>query len=106
MLSKQFIFATAVIAAALSGCARAPAPAPAAASASPGQADNKAWARIDGRRMAGNPALTRQGQSDLSTCRAESAVSPGARMYDLPALEACMQRRGYREISTGPARQG
>lgn len=94
-----------VAVATLAGCSRGPAPAVATAPVA-GQSDNKAWARIDGRRMAGNPALTRQGQADLTACRTESAVNPAAKLYDLPALEACMQRRGYKEISTGPARQG
>lgn len=63
------------------------------------QADNKVWARIDGQRMSGNPALLKRGQTDLAECRVQSAASPGAQVYDLAALSECMGRRGYKEIS-------
>lgn len=83
----------------VSGCnTRAPAPPPVAAAPSPTGSDNKVWARVDGQRMAGNPALTRQGQSDLKECREQSAVSPGATVYQLRILNECMERRGYKEI--------
>ena len=85
----------------LSGCnTRGPAPAPMAAAPAPSPtgADNKVWARVDGQRMSGNPALTRQGQADLAECRQQAAVSPGATVYQLRILNECMDRRGYKEI--------
>ena len=50
------------------------------------------WARNDGQRMAGNPALLRQGQKDQAHCRDEAATS-GALNHNVFAQ--CMQRRGY-----------
>lgn len=83
----------------LAGCASAPAPQPMAA-VQP-QADSgreKVWARADGRRMAGNPALTRQGQQDLSECRTLAAIEGQPGKYVIPTLNDCMNGRGYVEI--------
>jgi hypothetical protein len=60
-------------------------------------AANKVWARADGQRMAGNPALTRQGQTDLTQCRALAAVGSAPGQYDLMILNGCMTSRGYVE---------
>ncbi|MDB5569467.1 MAG: hypothetical protein JWN93_650 [Hyphomicrobiales bacterium] len=69
------------------------------APAATGQADNKVWARNDGQRMSGNPALLQQGKSDLAECRTLSEVGVRSGKYDLQALSECMGRRGYREVS-------
>lgn len=58
---------------------------------------NKVWARADGQRMAGNPALTRQGQTDLTQCRALASVGSAPGQYDLMILNGCMTSRGYVE---------
>jgi len=50
------------------------------------------WARNDGRRMAGDPGLLRQGQRDQAECRGEASASTG---LDQSAYVRCMQRRGY-----------
>lgn len=60
-----------------------------AASAAP---ENYVWARNDGRRMAENPELLRQGQADQAACRA-SASTAGA--LDLQIFTSCMESRGY-----------
>lgn len=58
---------------------------------------NKVWARADGMRMSGNPALMRQGQADLSQCRALANVGGQDGQYDLKILNGCMTSRGYVE---------
>ena len=58
---------------------------------------NKVWARADGQRMSGNPALMRQGQADLTQCRALAAVEGREGQYDLRVLNGCMTARGYVE---------
>jgi len=55
------------------------------------------WARNDGQRMSGNPALLRHGQKDQAACRDE-AYSGSA--LNRNAFAYCMQKRGY---STRPA---
>jgi hypothetical protein len=47
--------------------------------------------------MAGNPALTQQGQTDLAQCRAASAVTNYPGNYNLTILSNCMISRGYVE---------
>lgn len=55
-------------------------------------AENYVWARNDGRRMADNPELLRQGQADQAACRA-SATSAGS--LNIAAFTSCMEARGY-----------
>ncbi|MDB5643648.1 MAG: hypothetical protein JWN07_2965 [Hyphomicrobiales bacterium] len=55
-------------------------------------AENYVWARNDGRRMAENPELLRQGQADQATCRA-TASSGGT--LNLATFTSCMESRGY-----------
>ncbi len=58
---------------------------------------NKVWARADGQRMSGNAALMRQGQADLTQCRALASVDGREGQYDLRILNGCMTSRGYVE---------
>lgn len=58
---------------------------------------NKVWARADGQRMSASPALMRQGQTDLTQCRALATVDGKAGQYDLRILNGCMTSRGYVE---------
>ncbi len=55
-------------------------------------AEEYVWARNDGRRMAANPDLLRQGQIDQSACRA-SATAGG--VLNVAAFTSCMEARGY-----------
>lgn len=81
-----------VISLALAGCvSKAP---PRTIGAPPA---NKVWARADGMRMSGNPALMRQGQADLAQCRALANVGGQDGQYDLKILNGCMTTRGYVE---------
>jgi hypothetical protein len=50
-----------------------------------------AWARSDGQRIAGNPELTENAQSDIAACQAET---PPQAARGVPG-EACMRTRGY-----------
>lgn len=61
------------------------------------QPSNKIWARADGQRMSGNPGLMRQGQADLTQCRALASVGGKDGHYDLKILNGCMTSRGYVE---------
>ncbi len=65
---------------------------PASQSVAMPPAENYVWARNDGRRMADNPELLRQGQADQAACRA-SANSLGT--LNLQAFASCMEARGY-----------
>ena len=56
------------------------------------------WARNDGQRMSGNPALLRQGQKDQAQCR-DQANSGDASKSNVFAQ--CMQRRGYFQRQAG-----
>jgi hypothetical protein len=47
--------------------------------------------------MAGNPALTRQGQADLQQCRTLASVNAKEAQYDIKLLNGCMTSRGYVE---------
>ena len=80
----------------LSACSptsqRTRAPQVAAAAAPAPAAENYVWARNDGRRMAENPELLRQGQADKAACTA-SASTGGT--FSLPAFTSCMEARGY-----------
>ena len=58
---------------------------------------NKVWARADGQRMSASPALMRQGQADLTQCRALATVDGKQGQYDLRVLNGCMTSRGYIE---------
>lgn len=58
---------------------------------------NKVWARADGQRMSASPALMRQGQADLTQCRALASVDGKQGQYDLRVLNGCMTSRGYIE---------
>lgn len=55
-------------------------------------AENYVWARNDGRRMADNPELLRQGQADQAACRASASA---AGTLNLAAFTSCMESRGY-----------
>jgi len=50
------------------------------------------WARNDGRRMSGNPALLRQGQKDQAECRHQASLSSAVNRN---VFAPCMQKRGY-----------
>lgn len=92
-MKTQFAFISA-IGATLIVAACVPKQPPRAIGAPP---SNKVWARADGQRMAGNPALTRQGQADLQQCRALAAIDGKDGQYDLKVLNGCMTSRGYVE---------
>lgn len=53
---------------------------------------NYVWARNDGRRMADNPALFRQGQKDQSECQSEASAGGG---LNQSIYFDCMRGRGY-----------
>ena len=55
--------------------------------------DPYTWARVDGQRMADNPLLLKQGQTDRQTCYAASAAAASADAY-----VKCMRSRGYTQI--------
>jgi hypothetical protein len=76
----------------LSACAptRTASVAPQVTAAQP--AENYVWARNDGRRMAENPDLLRQGRADQAACSA-SASTAGA--LNPAAFASCMEARGY-----------
>lgn len=61
-------------------------------SAAMASAETYVWARNDGRRMAGNPELLRQGQADQAACRATASTSG---MLNLQVFASCMEARGY-----------
>lgn len=80
---------------ALSGCVSSPPARPPApmAGLQPGTpADEILWARKDGLRMSGNPALFEQGTQDKQRCAAEASLS-GA--LNFPQFAACMDAAGY-----------
>jgi hypothetical protein len=54
--------------------------------------DQYVWARNDGRRMASDPALLRQGQADQAACRAMASAQG---LLNMPAFVRCMEARGY-----------
>ena len=56
------------------------------------QAESYVWARNDGRRMAENPDLLRQGQADQAACRASAS---DASALNMQAFTSCMESRGY-----------
>jgi len=56
------------------------------------QASNIIWARKDGQRMSGNPALFQQGNQDKSLCE-QRASQTGA--LDFSVFSACMEEKGY-----------
>jgi len=72
-------------------------PVSAQAVTAPPAAQNYVWARNDGRRMADNPDLYRQGQADQAACTA-SATNAGT--LNLQAFTSCMEARGYSRRST------
>ena len=78
----------------LAACVSAPPPPPRQIGEMP---SNKVWARTDGQRMAGNPALFKKGQTDLQECR-QLASTGEPNQYDLVTLNSCMTERGYMEI--------
>jgi len=92
-MKTQIAFLTA-IGIALAAAACAPKQLPRTIGAAP---TNKVWARADGLRMAGNPALTRQGQTDLQQCRSLATIDGKEGQYDLKILNGCMTSRGYIE---------
>jgi len=69
---------------------------PMAAAAPPitAASDPYTWARVDGQRMADNPLLLKQGQTDRQTCYAASATAASADAY-----VKCMRSRGYTQIT-------
>ena len=77
--SHRASFATAAIAAAtlLSACVTASPP-------------EMAWVRTDGRKIADDPGLLRQGKSDIATCSAD--LGDG---MPTASAKACMAVRGY-----------
>ncbi len=82
------------LAAGLAACVSAPAPRPQPTVGE--MPSNKVWARADGQRMAGNPALLKKGQTDLNECRQQAATGE-ANKYVLDVLNSCMTDRGYVE---------
>jgi hypothetical protein len=60
------------------------------------QASNIIWARKDGQRMTGNPALFQQGNQDKSLCE-QRASQTGT--IDMAAFNACTDEKGYYRIS-------
>lgn len=87
----RVLFAAVSAAVLLSACAPTNRAQVVSAQAQP-PAENYVWARNDGRRMAENPDLLRQGQADQATCRA-SASNSGA--LNMQAFTSCMEARGY-----------
>ena len=65
---------------------------PASQSVAMPPAENYVWARNDGRRMAGNLELLRQGQADQAACRATASTSG---TLNLQVFASCMAARGY-----------
>ena len=92
MKSRLALIAAACVTFAIGGCVPRQPPKPVEVAPS-----NKVWARADGQRMAGNPALTRQGQADLQQCRALASINAAEAQYDLKILNGCMTSRGYVE---------
>jgi hypothetical protein len=58
----------------------------------PAQQETYVWARNDGRRMANNPELYRQGQADQARCRAGATRGE---TLDLAVFTRCMESSGY-----------
>lgn len=58
------------------------------------------WARKDGQRMAGNPVLYEQGQSDKSQCEGRASQSG---TLDFAVFSACMDEKGYYRRDLGAA---
>jgi hypothetical protein len=85
--------ALALLSPALAGCMSDRFGAPAQAPRSyPPPSPNPIWARADGQRMAGNPALLAKGQQDRSECQDRASASGE---LDFQAFSACMYGRGY-----------
>lgn len=76
----------------LSACAPTRGRPVSAQAVTPPPAENYVWARNDGRRMADNPELLRQGQADQAACTA-SATTSGT--LNLQIFTSCMESRGY-----------
>jgi hypothetical protein len=74
----------------LSGCVEHDRTTPPAAANAPPQ--GVTWARKDGQRMSGNPALFQQGNQDKSLCE-QRASQTGA--LDFSVFSACMEEKGY-----------
>jgi hypothetical protein len=54
------------------------------------EATEMTWVRIDGRRIADDPALLQQGKTDISVCHADlGAVAP------TETARSCMGQKGY-----------
>lgn len=83
----------ALAAAALTGCSPASRPIERTVVQAPPVASGTdyVWARNDGRRMATDPALRRQGESDQAECRARATTTE----LVLPLFVSCMESRGY-----------
>lgn len=83
----------AIAATALNACSPASRPVERTVVQAPAAAPNTnyVWARNDGRRMATDPALRRQGESDQAECRARATTSE----FILPIFVTCMESRGY-----------
>lgn len=62
------------------------------ASAAPAGSGSYVWARNDGRRMAENPTLLKQGQKDQSECRSQASQTG---VLNQNAYFECMRGRGY-----------
>jgi hypothetical protein len=87
--------ALAILVALLPGCVPTTAtraPSPVASVSAP---DNILWARKDGRRMATDPELYRQGTADKEYCAQEAS---GSGQLDFPTFAKCMDRSGYVQI--------
>lgn len=92
------LFTLGLAAAALSGCSPASRPVERVALQTPPPASTNTdyvWARNDGRRMATDPSLRRQGESDQAECRAQAT----GREFVLPVFVSCMEARGYHRRS-------
>jgi hypothetical protein len=91
LLKRIMILAAATV---LNGCSPASRPVERVAVQSPAPAttsQNYVWARNDGRRMATDPSLRRQGESDQAECRARATSGE----LIMPIFVSCMEGKGY-----------
>lgn len=87
-----------LITALVGGCAAVDRPPQrAAAQVSAPAAPSYVWARNDGRRMAADPVLRRQGEADQAECQASASAGGGLNMR---AFVSCMEAKDYHQRSS------
>ena len=88
---KRWIFSVGLVASLVCGCS-----------------DNRVvFRRVDGQRMAGNPALTQQQEVDMAICNGEMAKADIRGAYARDGYKTvflgCMAQRGYLEVPINDA---